>query len=167
QSVQEADMAIRNYTRVVALVIAFGALTDGVFVMSGEAKSESIKRLVEALVSPNPMPKEFGPRGRVIYPPGYDMNAEAAVYQAASPLVEKGVVAFPVLMEYAEDKRFSFLMESPSGAMRTHTVGDACRLIVQHQLDAYETLGIYPRMVPSYFDKVVAGKKWDGWWHSH
>src|SRR5262249_24532339 len=79
----------------------------------------------------------------------------------------KGVVAFPVLMEYAEDKRFSFLMESPSGAMRTHTVGDACRLIVQHQLDAYETLGIYPRMVPSYFDKVVAGKKWDGWWHSH
>jgi hypothetical protein len=86
-------------------------------------ETRQIEKLIADLASRNPAPKEGGSKGGLIYPPGYDLEAEKTPYQVAKRLTEIGPKAFPLLMQHSPDKTFSCVRESPSGAMRVISVG--------------------------------------------
>lgn len=128
---------------------------------------QRIEKLIAALASRNPVPQEGGPKGALIYPHGYDLEVEKIPYQVARQLTEFGPKAFPLLMRHSQDKTFSCVRESPSGAMRIISVGTVCERIVAVQLNVFDSVGVYPGNVPNYFDAEVRGDKFTTWWSEH
>ena len=124
-----------------------------------DEQHRQIKRLIDALASTNPVPKQLGKGGdlELFYAPEYSQKAQEAVYRAGDKLISRGAIAFPLLFEHFDDKRFSYVTDTPGGEM-TCPVGDACQHVVACQLEVYEKIGIYPRMVPDYFWDVAAPK---------
>ncbi len=128
-----------------------------------------IEELIDALASKNKAPVQRGKGGhlRLEYSTDYDKSADEAVEAAGDKLIGYGTAAFPMLFEHFEDQRFSHVTET-SGGDTTAPVGSACRSIIECQLEVYRKIGIYPRMVPSYFwDVVDKDEKPDEWWKSH
>lgn len=130
-------------------------------------EARQVERLIEALASRNPVPKEGGRKGDLIYPPEYDREAEKIPYRVAKQLTAFGPKAFPLLMQHSQDTTFSCVRESPSGAMRVISVGTVCEQIVAVQLNVFDTAGVYPRSVPDYFETEVRGEKFAEWWNKH
>lgn len=147
---------------IVCLAVSYGSARE-----PSIENAKQIEKLIGELASRNPVPKEGGFKGDVVYPPAYDKEMEKVPYQVARQLTKFGPRAFPILMKHAQDKAFSCLRESPSGAMRVISVGTVCEQIVAVQLNVFESVGVYPRNVPDYFDTQVHGEKFEAWWDDH
>jgi hypothetical protein len=108
---------------------------------------DDIPGLIEALASPNKPPT--GGR-RANYPPGFDHAAQERVFAAQQKLAEKGIAAFPYLVEHLSDTRYS-----RTGAFAVWvnlSVGRICEQILTGQV------------LPAAQYKARAGA--DGEWHT-
>lgn len=158
----------RTFRKVVAFILVLICSVVSADELSIE-ETQQIEKLIAALASRNPVPKEGegGPKGRMIYPLGYDLEAEKIPYRVAKQLAELGPKAFPMLMQHSKGKTFSCVREAPSGGMKIISVGTVCERIIAVQLNVYDSVAVYPASGPDYFDTEVRGKKFTAWWEQH
>jgi hypothetical protein len=130
--------------------------------VQGQPLPEDVLGLINALASPNKLPKEGW---EVIYPKGYDRAAQDRVLAAEEKLVEKGVDAFPELVKHIADARYS--QTTVSAEWYNISVGAVCRQIIKRQVlpkhSDYKsrkgTDGEY-HMLPNYMDEQGGFKQW-------
>lgn len=121
--------------------IAFVFLGSLAFAQDDSEKLADASKMINALASENPAPKERrGPDLK--FPPEYDRKKQQSVYAAISDLKALGPQAFRPLIEKWSDERYSLTYSvGINGYMNNATVGKMCRIIVYDQIQPY---GIWP-----------------------
>lgn len=97
-----------------------------------QADREVVEQLIAQLVSPN---RDPNPDGNDIngFPFDYDKDAQANVISAHQKLRDLDKEAFPILIENLADHRYS--MTIATSIPRSFSVGDACYLLIEQQVD--------------------------------
>jgi len=99
--------------------------------------SKEIANLVEKLASPNPKPiiPDKYVESKIIYSPNYSKEAQNRIYEVRKKIEEKGMDAFPYLIEHYNDDRYSITYETSwNGCWYNASVGSECADIVHKQL---------------------------------
>lgn len=113
-------------------VAAIVALISTIGFAKETVTQESVDKLVEQLVSKNPMPKEVD-GSAAEYPPKYNKKLQNRVYAAYQKLSLLGVPAFPHLIKYFDDPRYA--LTADGGSMDVNfTVGELCYYLVELQI---------------------------------
>jgi hypothetical protein len=97
------------------------------------ARVQKIKKLIDQLVSPNLPPDVKSEEPDAVYPKGYDREAQRPIDKAIEMLRAEGLVAFPVLIERLEDRRYCCTVSY--AAHVNHSVGEVCFQIMERQID--------------------------------
>jgi hypothetical protein len=120
-----------------ALVAFLSLLTTALSADEPTVADADIEALVAQLVSPNPEPlRRNSPTAT--YPAGYDRNAQKLVDHARLKLSDLGIRAFPILIKYLDDKRYSSTQDS--GAVDENwTVGRTCKIVLTCHLQPYDS----------------------------
>jgi hypothetical protein len=106
--------------------------------------------LVEQLASPNPEPF-IADEYTIIYAPNYDKEAQNRIHKIRIQIEDRGLDAFPYLIEHYNDDRYSVTIETDWNAcFYNKSVRSECCNIIQSQL---EPLGAFV------IDAVHAGQK--------
>ena len=107
---------------ILSLVLLVIAAVPAPSIDDGQLPVDEIAKLVEQLVSPNPVPE---PRGfSVSYPDGFDRVAQKQVFETWKRLMSIGLPAFPSLIEHLDDERYCFTGEGAHNK-QNWTVGQA------------------------------------------
>jgi hypothetical protein len=159
---------------VVLVTFTHAAFAKGVRDTPNKGKplsEKEVRSLVKNLVSPNHAP-EVGKGLDAEYPANYDRKAQDRVLAAWLTLQACGPRAFPVLFDSFDDERYSLTGEGR--ACETNwTVGEACRDMIDYELQPYgtwsEDRGDPRRHFPRYFYQFGLNTR-DGakkWWKTH
>jgi hypothetical protein len=97
------------------------------------ARTQKIKKLIDQLVSPNQPPDVTSDEPDVIYPKGYDREAQGRIDDAIVMLRAEGIAAFPLLIARLDDSRYCCTRDY--AAYVNHGVGEVCFHIMERQID--------------------------------
>ncbi len=102
-------------------------------------KTDECQLLIEQLASKSEPP--FAENARADLPRGLResdlIRIQQPIRKAYADLSDNIEVALPLLVEHANDKRFSYVYESISGAFVKASVGSTCRRLVYHHIEVY------------------------------
>jgi hypothetical protein len=156
------------------LIIFVALLSCAASLRAQERMFDSLKNaeLVELLASRNRPPKMMDQlRYRIAeFPDSYNHEKQRTIFAAAAELRKRGVAAFPELIRFANDQRYSCLRNRGLGC-ELLTVGDMCWWIIRMQVDAWEYAldiqhGSPPRLATVPFEKRELAKWFEskkGW----
>ena len=104
--------------------------------------SEQCEKLIDNLASRNSPPtiSEKDPTADPRYPPNFDKSDQDRVRKAYDALGERVEELLPHLVKHADDDRYSYTAESPSGSWSNNSVGFACRSILRANVATYVPL---------------------------
>lgn len=143
------------------LVLVAGSCWTKCKKVNQSAKRSQIETLIEQLASPN-QPPDVTDEPFVEYPENYNEKKQAKVDEAIEELMKMGRKAFPLLVAYRDDPRYS--CTRVYAAARNWTVGNVCFLILYNQVENFDHFPKSWGSMPHGLWDIYHSGKLKEWW---